>query len=904
MKTPVAFVLHNAAEAGDAGLLQRLLLPEEGAPSAATELGLPFSSEALKELLSLKDLNDCTPLHLAILNGHVSCAEVLLKAGSSPNKCCDGNPPLHMAVCTALLPGRAESAHALVQLLLAAGAQATKTDDGWRSAVHWAAEVGLRPSLELLLQACQKEQDQQLAAYREAAAADAAAAAEAAHEAAGEGGAAPVAVKDVQLPSTLPSVVEMQDADGNTPLHAAVRVAAMQGATGNDGAVELLLTSGQGWDVAAVVRTRNNDSFNALHLAALHNRLSAVQAICAAVPSAVSVTARKAGTAAHFADKRGYKDIAAFLEKVAASKPTKARAPAAPGPQPPLLIIAPEECHMHYTAPDPIVRGAASNPPPENVGRLHVLTRPDQGILHAREFAHASWETKGVASVAISDVLRCHEWSYVRGLLATCSALPNDPTKIGRLDPDTTVSHLSGLAALKAAGAVCTAVDRILAGQARSVFCPVRPPGHHAGPTGSVPSANDPAGSHGFCLLSNVAIGAAYALNVHRHQGIGRVAILDFDVHHGNGTQAVVANTQPSTQKVAIKTPFSEGVQVFPTYKPWLDMSDADNIFFASVQGYGKHNFGGWFYPGSGATEDTRPNANAPPPQAAGTGSKQALIPEDPNGEFTRTTSDTGGSKTPTNGSDPGPRIINVGVPGPGAKRQIWRRAWRDKILPALVNFNPDMIFVSAGFDAHRKEDINMRYVGIAEADYEWVTDQIMQVANRCCQGRVVSVLEGGYNLQGSIVSPFARSVAAHVRAMGEAHTQEWDPREAEVVREAEARKLEAKLAAAGGAPAAQPVAKAQETAEPAAPADARNAPEGAQKPAAAQGDANDGGGDSASAMAVDGESGGGGKREQPPVQEEEGTGKRRRRGAAVDYAQLNAELEAKKAAAGTKASE
>eukprot|EP00967_Tisochrysis_lutea_P079870 scaffold109468_cov20-Tisochrysis_lutea.AAC.1 len=97
------------------------------------------------------------------------------------------------------------------------------------------------------------------------------------------------------------------------------------------------------------------------------------------------------------------------------------------------------------------------------------------------------------------------------------------------------------------------------------------------------------------------------------------------------------------------------------------------------------------------------------------------------------------------------------------------------------------------------QEDINMRYVGIAEADYEWVTDQIMQVANRCvyervcvyvcarvlahvcCQGRVVSVLEGGYNLQGSIVSPFARSVAAHVRAMGEAHTQEWDPREAEV---------------------------------------------------------------------------------------------------------------------------
>ncbi|KAF5835858.1 hypothetical protein DUNSADRAFT_6792 [Dunaliella salina] len=326
-------------------------------------------------------------------------------------------------------------------------------------------------------------------------------------------------------------------------------------------------------------------------------------------------------------------------------------------------------------------------------------------------------------------------------------------------------------------------------------------------------------------------------------------------------------------------------------------MSDADNIFFASVQGYGRHNFGGWFYPGSGATEDTRPNASTP--QAAESGSKQAPIPEDPNGEFTHSTSDTGGSNAPANGSDPGPRIINVGVPGPGAKRQVWRRAWRDKILPALVNFNPDMIFISAGFDAHKKEDINMRYVGIAEADYEWVTDQIMQVANRCCQGRVVSVLEGGYNLQGSIVSPFARSVAAHVRAMGEAHAQDWDPKDAEFEREAEARKLEAKLAAAGVAPAALPAAKAA-AAEPAVPAS--NAAEGAQKQAAVQGD--DGGGGSASVMAVDGESAGGVKREQPAVQEEEGIGKRRRRGAAVDYAQLNAELEAKKTAASTKASE
>lgn len=170
--------------------------------------------------------------------------------------------------------------------------------------------------------------------------------------------------------------------------------------------------------------------------------------------------------------------------------------------------------------------------------------------------------------------------------------------------------------------------------QARNAFCAVRPPGHHAGPTGIVPSEKDPAGSNGFCLLNNVAIGAAYAMNVYRHAGrsllissersctwaltpkggqmtpntrlhvcfvneihrdghwlevhqrclaagIKKVAILDFDVHHGNGTQACVSSTVPHVRTIDFSTPFSRGVQEFPIYRPWLGEHDVDNIFFA-----------------------------------------------------------------------------------------------------------------------------------------------------------------------------------------------------------------------------------------------------------------------------------------------------------------------------------
>lgn len=103
-----------------------------------------------------------------------------------------------------------------------------------------------------------------------------------------------------------------------------------------------------------------------------------------------------------------------------------------------------------------------------------------------------------------------------------------------------------------------------------------------------------------------------------------------------------------------------------------------------------------------------------------------------------------------------------------GAEVSMWRRAWRDKILPAVADFRPDFIIISAGFDAHKKDELNYRYIGITERDYYWLTQQLVSLANKVCEGRIVSALEGGYRIQGGIVSAFSRSVAAHVRALNE----------------------------------------------------------------------------------------------------------------------------------------
>lgn len=279
-----------------------------------------------------------------------------------------------------------------------------------------------------------------------------------------------------------------------------------------------------------------------------------------------------------------------------------------------------------------------------------------RAVLHALEDEAFQYLAREEAPLATRDqVSLVHPAYFVDAVL---KAVPAEG--FASLDPDTHLSPGSGEAALRAAGAVVTGVDRVMAGKARNVFCAVRPPGHHAEPTRAM----------GFCLFNNVAIGAQHARARH---GLKRVAVVDFDVHHGNGTQVM----------------FEE---------------DGD-LFFAS-----SHQMP--LYPGSG-----RPNEQG-----------RAF------------------------------NIVNVAL-DPGSGSHEFRQAWDNTVLPKLDAFKPEFILISAGFDAHRRDPL--ANLNLVEADYAWATDRICAIAKDRCQGRVVSTLEGGYDLQA-----LAASASAHVKAL------------------------------------------------------------------------------------------------------------------------------------------
>jgi len=225
------------------------------------------------------------------------------------------------------------------------------------------------------------------------------------------------------------------------------------------------------------------------------------------------------------------------------------------------------------------------------------------------------------------------------------------------LDPDTAAGPGTWPAVQRAAGAAIAATDAVLDGTAENAFCAIRPPGHHA--------TRDTA--MGFCFLNNIALAARHALDV---RGLKRVAVVDFDVHHGNGTEDILAGDERVLMVGIFQHPL---------------------------------------YPYSGAVPKGTNMHNLPiPPYTRG-----------------------------------------------GEVRELIEANW----MPALEAFKPEMIFVSAGFDAHRDDDLGQ--LGLVESDYEWITRRIKMVADRHAQGRIVSCLEGGYNL-----GALARSVAVHLRVL------------------------------------------------------------------------------------------------------------------------------------------
>jgi len=299
--------------------------------------------------------------------------------------------------------------------------------------------------------------------------------------------------------------------------------------------------------------------------------------------------------------------------------------------------ITHSDCALHEM-------GAGHPECPARLGAINdmLLTK---GLMHYLVSFEAPLATDESLALA-------HAMHHVRQIVA------ESPTQGHRqLDPDTAMNSHTLVAARRAAGAAVLATDLVINGEYPVAFCNVRPPGHHAKRDESM----------GFCIFNNVAVGVRHALDV---RGLSRVALIDFDVHHGNGTEDIFYDDP----RVLMCSTFQSGLYPF-------------------------------------------------------------------------------------NGDQPmGPNMVNIGLPS-RSRGDVFQEAVLTHWIPALEAFQPELIYISAGFDGHYEDD--MGNLGLLERDYEWVTQQIMQVALRHSQGRVISCLEGGYNL-----SALARSASAHVRAL------------------------------------------------------------------------------------------------------------------------------------------
>lgn len=398
------------------------------------------------------------------------------------------------------------------------------------------------------------------------------------------------------------------------------------------------------------------------------------------------------------------------------------------------LIVTDEICTKHANFPSTITKKHDKImhllTQPENQRRLEVISEKPEGSLLVDEFQDLVWKNN-IRPANIADILRVHEYSYVKKLKDFIEKLSHGGLPV-RFDIDTKVNRESYDAALVAAGCVIEAVDSVVVGDFQNAFCSVRPPGHHVGPSGAVSSEEDPnLTSNGFCLFNNVALGAAYAKYVYS-KDIQKIAIVDFDVHHGNGTEAIIKNLVPNKIPFDINLGIVSGALFYDSYKPWFSDTDAQNVLFISSHAYGSDSHGK-FYPASGTYNS-------------------------PESEY--------------------PGIINIPLSKPTDSLAFRTRNiytdYRKTVFPRLLSFAPDIIFLSSGFDAHGLDTINSGFVDLDEDDYRWLSDELIKIANTCCKGRIVSVLEGGYSIQGGTISALGQSVAAHVRSLMRANYEHY----------------------------------------------------------------------------------------------------------------------------------
>jgi len=726
--------------------------------------------------LDERDEDDNTALHVAIHHRKLDHINLLLEAGASPNRKCDGSAPIQTIISIGAICAHKNFACDAVVNLQKFHADFTIRDDSQQTPLYLAAVCNLPSVVGIILndpiglQTLNVRSDRSGGRPLHAAAKFDTSKINVGVMSTGRSGPPPAfrhsSIQSQCMPSQ--NSIALNGSNGNATVGGATIAAA--GASSKALLTQILLST-PGIEIDPI----NNYGRTPLHVACTRGNWPVARLLLEAGADP-NLTDQRDFTPGAIAYKCGMSipnDLIASLGLYGSGLPLALKGCLPPprdliiDPEGRSLLICHELCSQHMTC-SPITRDGmeGDEPPPENVRRLSVLLNEDVGILRSAEFNSCRWEGE-CRRAAMTDVLKVHEYNYVEKISKICSQLPDHPQAIAHLDPDTAVSRWSFEAAMRAAGSVCEAVDRIMSGDFRNVFCAVRPPGHHAGPRGIVRCPNDPEGSHGFCLLNNVAVGAAYARSMYRNDGIKKVAIIDFDVHHGNGTEEIIRQLVPNTEKTNLQLPFASGQFETSRYHPWLDETDIHNVFFASTHGFGPRDIrfsdhvqphqGGWFYPASGKGIIT--DAISSPSKV-----------ENPSlADFLQ-------SQTWTRMSEVSRlnccKVINVGLdlprPNdvPGMQRVEVRDSYRKKIIPHLIDFDPDLIFISAGFDAHRRDSMNFGYVGMVEEDYEWVTQQLVKVANKCCNGRIVSVLEGGYKIHGGIVSPFARSVASHVRAL------------------------------------------------------------------------------------------------------------------------------------------
>jgi acetoin utilization deacetylase AcuC-like enzyme/ankyrin repeat protein len=675
----VHFDLNQTNDATETPLHATILAAAEALAIAVAPSDDPWVRAAAKEDARLLKGSVASPLASdtspvadvdADTEGRLACLKLLIDAGVEMERKVYGRSALHLACACAALPSLSTLSSRVVELLLAGGASPSQVDACGKTPLHYAA-VGCAGAnlLDILL-------------------------------------ASPSASEAVLL----------ADKSGATALHDALRAGKVCAAN----AQKLIAKGGASLATAADV-----EGFTPLHLAAAsglehEGKLLLALGADADAKDAIGRTPT---------DVAGAVDPGSALSRSYASRPQLLLAHPAS-----LLHNAPagEEAETFEGNLEQMHFGQ-----PECAARLRSLLSP-AGHLRGQRYSNLVWKAAPMA--LITDVLRCHEYAYLERVKGLCRGLkkqaekgggdeaPAEPLKAS-VDCDTEVTQHSYSAAMRGAGAVVEACRAVCCGarEARTAFCAVRPPGHHAGPSGAVGGQ-----SAGFCILANAAIGAAYALAVHRDV-VKTVAIVDFDIHHGNGTEACVKAVVPSQWTETHETPTGSITASGVTYKPWLGLSDKEKIFFGSIHGYGADG------PVSYDEEDPEPVS--------------AFYPG------------SGGPNDTSTDTKKGPVVRNVPV-RLRTRSAAWRREMMTKILIPLHAFNPDLIIISAGFDAHAHDALEAG--GLHDRDYEWMTSELVRIAEDCSQGRVVSVLEGGYQVAGGFVSSLARAVGSHVSALNQ----------------------------------------------------------------------------------------------------------------------------------------